>query len=272
MVIEQLKGKNMKKTRKILAVPILLITVLAVFNFPINAEGSDSGNVIFFEDFDDYPESLFIFNRFTAFYVHDGIGRFWVYDSYRFTYFNANLGNVEQYKFNNMTVRARIVNYQDAAVKKLKGSIGWGLCTHDITSFDYEFVWFIYQQGGPFYPWNGFWVWSRNSSGDFSAKKIEGYNIWDWHVYGINWTESSYDFYIDGEFVAQLTKGLTQNELGIEIWNDNAVWYPKERDWGKIPLLKWCPIISRLTWGLSPVFYKVRAFKRLDIDYVKITE
>ena len=235
--------------------------ILAVFNFTIYAKGSDE--VLFYEDFEDYPDLTHIHNMFTSFRITDGACELTIYRAVRLPYFNTNLGNTPRYKFNNITVKARIRNKYDAPANKLKGSVGWGLCTQNIKSFDYEFVWFIYQQGSPFYPWNGLWVWSRNSTGDFSTKKIDGYSIFDWHVYDINWTENSYDFYIDGEHVAQITKGVTQQDMGIEIWNDNTVWYPAKRNWSNIPLSK---------WGLILVPHKITVMKKLGIDYVKITE
>jgi len=265
----------MKKTKKSASLMILLILVLTTINFSIDAKSDEINNtnkniininsddVIFFEDFDDYPDLTHIHNIFTSFLVRDGVCELTLYRTFRYPYFNVQLGNSPQYKFNNMTVKARIINKHDVPFKKLKGSVGWGLCNQNLKSFEYEFVWFIYQQGSPFYPWNGLWVWSRNSSGEFSAKKIEGYDIFEWHVYDINWTEEGYDFYIDGEHVAQITKGVTQKEMGIEIWNDNTVWYSPKRNWSRIPIMK---------WGLIPVFHKVKVIKKLDIDYVKITE
>ena len=254
--------------------------LLAGFSFTIYAKGSDE--VLFYEDFEDYPVGLSVYNRFTQVFFRDGIAGLLVTKAYRFTYFNANYGNFEQYNFTNMAVKAKIENYNNAPVRNLKGSIGWGFHNNYISSYDYECVWFIYQQGSPLYPWNGFWVWSRNSTGDFSTKKIEGYDVFDWHVYDITLTEDGYDFYIDGEHVAQLTEGVTQHGMGLEIWNDNAVWYPPGRNLSKYTIFTKLSTLfsyirpfnlpSRFTWGLIPVFHKVRASKGLYIDYVKITE
>lgn len=54
--------------------------------------------------------------------------------------------------------------------------------------------------------------------------------------------------------------------MGIEIWNDNAVWYPTRRNWGNVPILN---------WAIIPVLQKINSVlygRVVDIDYVKITE
>ena len=169
-----------------------------------------------------------------------------------------------------MSVRARLFDYYKGSDnKKLKkGSFGWGLYnnTDTLISPEYTFVWFKWQEGSRFYPWNGLTIWSHDN-GEFSIKKIKGYNVREWHVYAINWTEDSYDCYIDGKLVAQITRGVAQEEMGIEIWSDNAVWYPGR---GIEPKRK--GIFSYLNWVLYPRFCNIFGMRRVDLDYIKITE
>lgn len=242
------------------------ITAVSAFNLEDNTiKNSNSDDVLFFQDFDDYPNNLRVINGpSTDFTVYNGVGKLILKTERRFIYSNSNLDDEPQYKFNNMTVKARLSNwFYNIEYKKIgKGSFGWGLCNNEVPTYDYEFVWFIYQQGSIFYPWNGLWVWSR-SNGEFSTKQIKGYNMREWHVYEIKWNKDSYDFYIDGEQVAQITKVVSQEKLGIEIWNDNAVWYFQSRNWSGIPILG---------WSIIPSPRRVNYPRTLDIDYIKITE
>ena len=249
----------MKKTKKLLAALILLIMFLAVFNFTIYAEGSE--DVIFFEDFEDHPTKLRVTNMFTDFALYHGVGQLILHSAFRFTYFNSNLDNLPpKYLYNNMSVKAKLTDVQYNVLKIGKGSFGWGLFNGEVCTPNYAFAWFIYQQGTVFYPWNGLWAWCRDSNGEFSAKKIEDIDMREWHEYEIIWNEDSYDFYIDGEQVAQLTKAVYQEKMSIEIWNDNAVWYPSTRKWG---------------WGLIPLFHRINPMsygRIIELDYVKISE
>ena len=249
----------MKRIKKFTSLVFLLIILLAAFNFTIYAKGSDE--VLLFEDFEDYPTELRVTNVFTDFALYEGIGQLILHAAYRFTYFNSNLANLPpKYLYNNMTVKAKLTDNQYNILKIGKGSYGWGLCNGGWCTPSLAFAWFIYQKGTVFYPWNGLWVWCRDSNGDFSAKKIEGIDMREWHEYEIVWNEDSYDFYIDGEQVAQLTKAVSHEKMSIEIWNDNAVWFPSTRKWG---------------WSLIPVFHRfIPLFydRIVELDYVTITE
>ena len=73
----------MNQIKTILYLIVLFIIISAIFNISINAQrinmsnndecakGYSSDEVIFFEDFDDYPTQLRIMNWFTDFTIHN---------------------------------------------------------------------------------------------------------------------------------------------------------------------------------------------------------
>ena len=128
----------MKKIKTSVSLVILFIIILIIFNFTIDVKSngiykdekyignSNSDDIIFFEDFDDYPTDLRVTNWFTDFAIYKGVGQLILHTAFRFTYFNSNLNTEPQYKFNNMTVKARTRDRDYGKLRIGKGSYGWG--------------------------------------------------------------------------------------------------------------------------------------------------
>jgi len=262
----------MKLVKRSIISGVLIILILSVFISSVNSQLTDIENekkevlvkddILLEVDFEEYPTNVRVHNRRTAFTVYDGIGELWVNGAHPFSYHNSNIDTYEIFKYNNMTLKARVCDWLGGELNSARGSIGWGFSNSYINKPDYSFVWFIYQEGPRFYPWNGLWVWSRNDC-KLTAKKIDGVKIHEFHEYGVDWTPDSYDFYVDGELVAQITENIIQENMSIEIWNDNAIWYSPNRNWGRIPVFG---------WGLIPRFLKVYGPKLLSMDYLRISE
>ena len=82
-------------------------------------QNSNSEKVLLFEDFNDTDlPNLRVLNRFTDFSIYNGVGEMWVHGESRKIYCNCNIDNDPQYKYVNMSVRARLFDYYKGSDNK----------------------------------------------------------------------------------------------------------------------------------------------------------
>jgi hypothetical protein len=268
---------------KILAIGLVLLLASGGFSFIGSAvkvninNNSDliksnssivkADNVLFREDFDNYNNVgpyWRVITQFSSFSIHDGMADLTIWKAWRFMYSNCEIRSPHLYKFNNLKIKIEVNNSWSQAGKEdkiQKGTVGWGFWNHKFRGDEISYAWFFHVKGSRFYNKNGLWAICKapstngNDKGGFTKIRIEGYDITDWHEYGINWTEDSIDFYIDGKNVAHITKGVSQSNMTIHTWIDNAEWHGFFN--GNIYL---------------PVFMRSRRHNILLVDYFEVTE
>lgn len=222
-----------------------------------------SDNVIFRDDFDDFNTFWRVIQKFTSFDIHHGMAELALYKAPRFMYFNCELRSPNIFSYNTLKIRTQVNNSWCQLGKEdtiQKGTVGWGYWNHKFGIDEIEYAWFFHTKGSRFFPKNGLWAICKspikdNEYGGFSMIKIEGYDVTDWHEYEIDWNETYVDFYIDGENVAHVTKGVPQQTMTIDIWLDNAAWYGFQN--GDI---------------YFPIYQRVKQANLLFIDYVEVTD
>jgi hypothetical protein len=238
----------------LLSLIIPFIPVTASGNLQLNKEDIEKNDtliVLLRDDFDDYSTNWRVGTQFSQYTVYDGLGELTIHRAWRFMYTNAELTGKPEYQYNNMKIRAKI----DPIIR---GSKGWGLWNHKYAPKEIAYTWFVFLKGSTIYPYNGFWIMSVDGTNGYTFKKINGIDVREWHDYEIIWDEDSYDFIIDGENVAHITTGVTQDKLGVEVWNDNSVYYFLKT---KTRMLSFFPMAQRISQSGS-----------IFIDYIEITE
>lgn len=238
----------MKKTIPII---ILILIILGTLNNVIALNIKDSNvtnnNIIFRDDFDTESDYWYWRGTFTAYHTFEnGVVNFKIPKADRSGFHVSEIWDnhsTPQYRYNNMKARIKVDGIR-------RGSRGWGFWNSDINPFNCSVAWFMSIKGSnPLYPLKGFWVICTNGVlGGFTFKRLRGIDISKWHDYEINWKEDSVDFYIDGENVAHITRGVPQTSCRIHVWVDN------------------------MKWLLIPVLQRICFPTTLSVDYLEITE
>ena len=228
---------------KLKILTIGVISALFFSSFIVTAN-----NTIFRDDFDSKSSHWAWYSVRSGYHlINDGIVEITVPHAFRICrHESALVTNCTQqkqpYRYNNMYARIRFEG-------TLKGSRGWGFWNTVHNPFNYSFAWFMYQKGSPLNPLNGFWVMSTDGLlKGFQLKRIKGYDLSEWHDYGINWTEESVSFYIDGDCVANFTSNVPRDYCRIHIWNDNAF------------------------YAFIPIYQRFLFSEKIFVDWFEITE
>ena len=239
---------------------ILVCSLVSISYFPVSvAKKSDSlkfnitsGSVIFRDDFDDKSPHWEWITKITGrISINNGIAEFKIPIALKFSHFDAEIVDKgpAPYKFNTMKTRIRVDSI-------MKGGRGWGFWNFKIEKSQCHLAWFIFLKGRPGYSLNGLWAQCVDGNLDnLTLIPIKGYDISEWHTYEIIWKEKYVEFYIDGNLVANASKGIPKINCKADVWIDNAIW-----------------LEERIFPYYIPIFNRIWRPTTLHLDYIEITE
>lgn len=246
--------------KKVVLAVILVFSLVSISYFPVNVAKKfgplkfdiASDDVIFRDDFDNKSSHWEWITKITGkILINNGIAEFKIPIALKFGHFDAEIVDKElaPYKYNAMETRIRV----DPV---MKGSRGWGFWNFKMEKSQCQLAWFIFLKGRPGYSLNGFWAQCVDGNLDnLTLMPIRGYDISEWHTYEIDWNEKYVEFYIDGNLVANVSKGVPKINCKVDVWIDNAVW-----------------LEERIFRYYIPVFNRIWQPTTLYLDYIEITE